>query len=102
MNISCIVACHSGCGPTFFRCTVTCTEEQYSDGHHYDRAKEIAADLGYDAPMVVFDENDGPTWLFESRSEFKAFNDMSSELSTGNQQVVESVDDHPFDLTGEE
>ncbi len=64
MKIRCAVACQGGNGPLFYFCTVKCTQDEYKNGDHYDRAEMAAVDDGWDGPAVVFDENDGPDWLF--------------------------------------
>lgn len=66
MIIKCVVAAHNGMGePDFFFCLVECSEEQYDNGDHYDRAEELADAEGYEGPKVTFDEKDGPDFLFE-------------------------------------
>lgn len=64
MKIRCVVAATSTVGPDFFGCEITCTEAQYDNGEHYECAADLACDAGYDSTCVVFDENDGPPWLF--------------------------------------
>ncbi len=57
-KIKCAVACTNSNGePDFYFVTVKCTDEQYENGDHYDRAKEEAEEAGYD-PFLVYDEND--------------------------------------------
>ena len=64
--IKCAIAAMNLAGdPDFFFCIVKCSQEQYYNGEHYDRAKAEAKELSYEGEMVVFDENDGPKWLFE-------------------------------------
>lgn len=64
-TIRCVVACFDASGkPDFFCCTVECTEQEYEIGEHYTCAKQFTEEQGYGKPMVVFDENDGPEWLF--------------------------------------
>ena len=66
--VKCVVACEfadlTG-KPDFFFCIVKCSQEQYYNMVHYDRAKEYAEALDYEGEMVVFVEKDGPKWLFE-------------------------------------
>jgi hypothetical protein len=65
MIIKCVVACMRTEGADFYFCKIQCAQYEYDNGTHYDMA-EMAADTdGYDSPMVTFDENDGPDWLFE-------------------------------------
>ncbi len=66
MVIKCVVTCHNASGePDFYFCKVKCSQEQYDDGKHYETAQSKAAEQGYEGDFVVFDENDGPAWLFE-------------------------------------
>ncbi len=67
MNIRCVVACtNASGGPGFFGCEMNVTTAQYDNGDHYDLAIVRAKDADYEGPhFVVFDENDGPEWLFE-------------------------------------
>jgi hypothetical protein len=65
MDIRCVVACKNASGqPDFFGCTLTATQEEYDNGEHYDAAAVAAEEEGYEGPFVVYDENDGPAWLF--------------------------------------
>jgi hypothetical protein len=65
MRTKCVVACTNaeGC-PDFYFCTVECSGSDYDAGRHYDAARKSARDEGYEGEMVVFDENDGPDFLF--------------------------------------
>jgi hypothetical protein len=66
MLIKCVVACVNASGESdFYFCRVTCSPDEYDEGAHYEIAEDAASSEGYDGPMVVFDENDGPNWLFE-------------------------------------
>jgi len=57
-TIRCIVAATDGGGePSLFPVFVECTEDQYHDGLHYVAAREAAEDAGYEAYLVL-DEND--------------------------------------------
>lgn len=65
MVIRCVVTCRDSSGtPTFFPCSVQCSEGDCEDGEHYEMAKELATDGGYESPGLVYDEFDGPSWLF--------------------------------------
>ena len=65
-TVKCVVACRNANGePDFFPCTVNASQEQYDEGEHYDEAEQIAAEQGYEKPFLVYDENDGPAWLFD-------------------------------------
>ena len=66
MIIKCVVACRNAEGASdFYFCKVECSEAEYDVGDHYDVAEQSAEDEGYEGPMVAFDENDGPEWLFD-------------------------------------
>jgi hypothetical protein len=66
VNIKCVVTCRDANGtPTFFPCVVDCGQEEYDNGEHYECARAMAEDHRYEDPGLVFDENDGPAWLFE-------------------------------------
>jgi hypothetical protein len=66
MIINCVVACRNAEGvPDFYFCKVECTQDDYDVGLHYELAEEAAYADGYEGSMVVYDENDGPDWLFE-------------------------------------
>lgn len=64
--IKCVVACHNASGePDFYFCVVDCSAAERDDGVHYDVAEYAAGENGYEHAMVIFDEQDGPRWLFE-------------------------------------
>ena len=66
MTIKCVVACHNASGePDFYFVKVECSQVQYDNGEHYELATYVARQQGYEAPMVVYDEKDGPQFLFE-------------------------------------
>lgn len=66
MEIKCVVACHNAGGePDLYFVKVSCSEEEYGYGDHYEKAEDHARGEGYSGPMVVFDENDGPKALFD-------------------------------------
>lgn len=66
MEIKCVVACRNASGESdFYFCKVECSEEQYDVGDHYELAEDSAREEGYEGPMVAFDENDGPDFLFD-------------------------------------
>lgn len=58
MILRCIVACQGGEGPDLYFVKVDCSQEQYDNGEHYDRAIEAAKEADYDEQMVAFDEKD--------------------------------------------
>jgi hypothetical protein len=67
MIINCVVACRDADGASdFYFCKVECHETEYDVGEHYDVAEHSAENEGYEGPMVTFDENDGPKWLFDN------------------------------------
>lgn len=58
MEIKCVVACINASGEHgVFPVIVTCSQDQYEEGKHYDAAEDEAAARGYE-PRLVFDEND--------------------------------------------
>lgn len=64
--VKCVVACRNAEGSSdFYFCKVECDENQHDLGYHYEVAEEMAVADGYEGPYVVFDENDGPSWLFD-------------------------------------
>lgn len=66
MIINCVVAAVSADGAAdFYFCKVQCAQYEYDNGTHYELAEAAAEDDGYERPMVTFDENDGPDWLFD-------------------------------------
>ena len=80
-RIKCVVACHNAAGESdFYFCFVTCAANEYDIGRHYEIAEDAAEGEGYGGPMVVFDENDGPDWLFERFDWRQADNVISDEL----------------------
>ena len=66
MTIKCVVAAIGADGAAgFYPCHVTLEQDEYDVGDHYELAEDAAKDSGYSGPAIVFDENDGPDWLFE-------------------------------------
>lgn len=67
MKIRCVVACTASDGtPDFYGCVVEVSQEQYDEGAHYDAARFLATEEDYEGPMVVYDEKDGPAFLFRA------------------------------------
>jgi len=68
-----LIACHrADFTPTFFACTVRCTEEEFVEGEHYQLAEYAAEMVGLDLHAVVaFDEEDLPKQTFDPL--FKAY-----------------------------
>lgn len=65
MIVKCVVAAMTSNGPDFFFCKVRCAQDDYDNGLHYEIAEDAAGNDGYERPMVAYDENDGPDWLFD-------------------------------------
>ena len=65
MIVKCVVACMTTDGADFYFCKVRCSEQDYDNGEHYEIAEAAAENKGNDRPMVTYDENDGPDWLFD-------------------------------------
>ncbi len=65
-NVQCVVACVDANGASaFYPHVVEITQGEYDDGDHYAIAKDAAEAAGYEKPMLVYDQNDGPEWLFK-------------------------------------
>lgn len=80
-SIKCVVACWDCSGASdFYACRVTCSKADYDEGGHYEIAENAARGENYEGPMVVFDENDGPEWLFLNFDWSKADEVVSEEL----------------------
>jgi len=57
-TIKCAVfSINSNGEPDIFFCKVKCSQEQYDNGEHYEKAKELAEENSYD-PVLACDEND--------------------------------------------
>jgi hypothetical protein len=68
MIVKCVVAGYTlGGEPDFYFCNVECTKEEFDSRDHCDTAEAEAAALNSLVVdnMVVFDEFDGPDWLFK-------------------------------------
>jgi hypothetical protein len=66
MKIKCVIATTTASGSPYFDfCIVECTQAQYDLGQHYDSAEDYACEEGYEGDMIVYDENDGPKFLFD-------------------------------------
>lgn len=67
MKIRCVVSCTDSNGaPALFPCTVETEFPYYNDGLHYEEAQEYAKSQGYSNIGIVYDENDGPQFLFDN------------------------------------
>lgn len=67
MIIKCVVSCRNseGC-PVLVPYTLEVSEQEVEDGEHYECAQGCAHEDGYEDVGLVYDENDGPAWLFEN------------------------------------
>lgn len=56
-TVRCVIACvnASGCGE-FVPLKVTCSEEDYDLGRHYEAAYAWAENQSYESPIIVIDE----------------------------------------------
>lgn len=85
MVIKCVFAATNASGsPDFGFVKVECTDSQYELGEHYDTVKEWAKHNDYEAPIIVFDEQEAPNWLLErfvwdSASVIKVLSDIPWE-----------------------
>ncbi len=65
MIVKCVTAGTTARGqPGLHLCKVQCDGDQYAEGEHYVAAREQAEGDGHEGEMVVFDEKDGPDFLF--------------------------------------
>jgi hypothetical protein len=65
-HIVVVAACHCAGGePTFSVNVVKATEDEISNGEHYDRARERLQADAYEEPYVLFDEDECPEWLLK-------------------------------------
>jgi hypothetical protein len=65
-RVHCVIVCRDANGsPAFTSVAVLCTEAQFREGDHYDAARDWAIEQRYEGPWIVFDQDDGPEWLFE-------------------------------------
>jgi hypothetical protein len=69
----CVVACYNAAGvPDLVAYRVKCLSMEFVHGDHYMAAQEQAENDGYDTPAVVFDDKDGPDWMFAAFNWFEA------------------------------
>jgi len=81
MNIRTAVMCRNSEGaPEVVHFEISCTQDQYDKGVHYDQAKALASDQGF-APVMAFDERD-PAWksLAALRTEAEAAQSQEADL----------------------
>lgn len=65
-EIKCVVTCRDqNDKPRFFPVIVCCTDYAVREEYHYREAQEAAEKYGYREAGIVFDEYDGPAWLFD-------------------------------------
>lgn len=55
-----VMGSNAGGEPDVIRFEIECTQDQYDDGAHYEMAKQLASDQGFE-PAMAFDERD-PAW----------------------------------------
>ena len=59
MVIKCMVSCRNSNGePDFHFVKVNCTESEYSNGVHYEKAQQDAESNGYENIGLAYDEKD--------------------------------------------
>lgn len=67
IEVKCVVAATNANGsPDFYPICVQVTKKQLENGEHYQIAMGLATDQGYEGDMIVFDQHDGPEFLFEN------------------------------------
>lgn len=54
----CVLCSNADGAPEFFWCEVPCSEREYNAGQHYEKAKSVADEKGYELPMIAFDAAD--------------------------------------------
>lgn len=98
-SIKCVVACTNSEGtPDFFFCEISVSPSDYDDGLHYQAARLRAADEGYEYPMIAFDENDGPNWLFDKfKSSVKVVWVATVEHKHGTNTYVGATEDDVYE-----
>lgn len=90
-----VAGTNAGGEPDFFACVVTAAQSDFDDGTHYEMAKELAEDEGYEGPFVCFDENNqrGMSLPFSEMTE-------AAPLETGNDVINEQcIDLDAFAIT---
>lgn len=61
-----VAACKNSSGsPDIAIIAVSATDNEIKNGDHLERAEQKLLDDGYDEPIVMFDEDECPVWLFE-------------------------------------
>lgn len=66
LEFKCVISSHNGQGePEMLCCVVLCTRDERDNGEHYDAARNYASERDYECDGIVYDEGDGPDWLFE-------------------------------------
>ncbi len=65
--IKAVVLCSNSDGsPEFFTCEVQATNDEIENGEHLDAAKQMAAEQGFEGPMIAFDRGDAAWKQFGS------------------------------------
>lgn len=66
-KVRCVVSGLNANGrPDFFGTVVDVDFEGYNNGEHYDIAVARAERAGFEEVNIVYDEKDGPAWLFDN------------------------------------
>ena len=99
-----VATCHNASGePDLAIVAVPATENEIKNGDHYEKAGEKLMDLDYEDPMVLFDEDECPEWLFEGACQHcgvKSVQDLEEEEDE--EYEDESDDDDDLDEEDEE
>ena len=78
-----VAACHNAGGePDFAIVAVPATENEIKNGDHYEKAEEMLMDDNIEEPIVLFDEDECPEWLFEGACQHcgvKSIQDLDTE-----------------------
>lgn len=96
LNMKFVVACIDANGkPALVPCAREVSRLEYVAGDHYDQVKHYLDGLGYEQPMTIFDERDGPAWLFEQlfpKAKKKAKAEKPSDLVSAVETFLKELD----------
>lgn len=100
-SINMLVACVNANGePDLARLTVLATDHEQEHGEHYEKARSMAQEDGYEPPFICYDEADQRN-IFRVMREIQseqdeskrlAFNSLESAREESAQQALEEAD----------
>jgi hypothetical protein len=91
-----VMAQNANGAPEVFFCRIHCSEQDRDNGEHYERAKQLARDAGYE-PMLAFDESD-PAWAQIGQARFykdffhNAFESLQDAFVGGEGRAIGGAD----------